>query len=86
MAVSREALFEEVWAEPMLKVAARHGVSSNFLARVCERLNVPHPRRGYWQQLEVGKADHRSPPRFACDFRSPTTHGHKIARPTTSVS
>jgi hypothetical protein len=39
MAVSREALFEEVWAEPMLTVAARYGVSSNFLARVCERLN-----------------------------------------------
>src|SRR5262245_61448701 len=56
MAVSREALFEQVWSEPMLKVAARHGVSSNFLARVCERLNVPHPGRGYWQQLEVGKA------------------------------
>jgi hypothetical protein len=33
MAVSREALFEQVWDEPMLKVAARHGVSSNFLAR-----------------------------------------------------
>ena len=57
VAVSREALFEEVWAEPMLKVAARHGVSSNFLARVCERLKVPHPGRGYWQQLEVGKAE-----------------------------
>jgi hypothetical protein len=47
MAVSREVLFEQVWAEPMTKLAARHGVSSNFLARVCERLNVPHPRRGY---------------------------------------
>ena len=41
----------------MTKVAARYGVSSNFLARICERLNVPHPSRGYWQQLEVGKAD-----------------------------
>ena len=57
MAFSRGALFEEVWAEPMLTVAARYGVSSNFLARVCERLNVPHPGRGYWQQLEVGKAE-----------------------------
>jgi hypothetical protein len=53
----REALFEQVWSEPMTKVAARHGVSSNFLARVCERLNVPRPGRGYWQQLEVGKAE-----------------------------
>ena len=57
MAVSREALFEQVWSEPMTTVAARHGVSSNFLARVCERLNVPHPGRGYWQQREVGKAE-----------------------------
>jgi len=56
MAVSRQALFEEVWAEPMLKVAARYGVSSSFLGRVCERLNVPRPGRGYWAQLEVGKA------------------------------
>jgi len=57
MAVSRETLFEEVWAEPMLRVAARYGVSSSFLGRVCERLNVPRPGRGYWAQLEVGKAD-----------------------------
>jgi hypothetical protein len=57
MAVSRETLFEQVWLEPMTTVAVRHGVSSNFLARVCERLNVPHPGRGYWQQLEVGKAE-----------------------------
>lgn len=56
MAVTRETLYEEVWAEPMTKVAARYGVSSSFLARVCERLNVPRPSRGYWAQLEVGKA------------------------------
>lgn len=47
MAVTRETLYEEVWAEPMTKVAARYGVSSSFLARVCERLNVPRPSRGY---------------------------------------
>ncbi|HPA80588.1 MAG TPA: hypothetical protein PLS95_07210 [Thermoanaerobaculales bacterium] len=37
MGVTREKLYEEVWAEPMTTVAARYGVSSNFLARVCER-------------------------------------------------
>lgn len=56
MAVTRETLYEEVWAEPMTKVAARYGVSSSFLARVCERLNIPRPSRGYWARLEVGKA------------------------------
>jgi hypothetical protein len=27
MAVTREQLYEEVWAEPMTRVAARYGVS-----------------------------------------------------------
>lgn len=56
MTVAREKLFEENWAEPMTKVAARYDVSSSFLARVCERLGVPRPPRGYWEQLRVGKA------------------------------
>lgn len=55
MAVTREELYEEVWAEPMTKVAARYGVSSTYLARVCKHLNVPRPPRGYWAQLVVGK-------------------------------
>lgn len=61
MAVTREKLYEEVWAEPMTKVAPRYGVSSSFLARVCDRLNVPTPQRGYWAQLQVGKAPSRPP-------------------------
>src|SRR5687768_4497411 len=56
MTVNREALYREVWAEPMTKVARRHGVSANFLARVCHTLNVPHPPRGYWAKLKVGTA------------------------------
>ena len=56
MGIAREKLYEEVWAEPMTKVAARYSVSSSFLARVCKRLNVPRPERGYWAQLQVGKA------------------------------
>lgn len=61
MSVTREKLYEEIWAEPATKVAPRYGVSSNFLARVCDRLRVPRPERGYWAQLEVGKALPRPP-------------------------
>ena len=61
MTVARETLYDEVWAEPMTVVAARYDVSANFLARVCHTLNVPHPPRGYWAKLKVGKA----PPRPA---------------------
>jgi hypothetical protein len=61
MPVSREALYEEVWAEPMTKVAARYGMASNLLGRICDRLRVPCPSWGYWAQLKVGKADPRPP-------------------------
>jgi hypothetical protein len=54
MSITREKLYEEVWAEPMTVVAARYQVSGNFLARVCVALNVPHPPRGYWAKLKVG--------------------------------
>lgn len=54
--VSRESLYELVWSEPMLKVAARFEVSSSYMARVCSLLNVPRPERGYWAKLAVGKA------------------------------
>lgn len=54
--LTREMLYALVWSEPMLKVAARYGVSSSYMARVCTRLNVPRPPRGYWAKLEVGKA------------------------------
>jgi len=40
----------------MIKVAARFGVSSSYMARVCTLLNVPRPERGYWAKLAVGKA------------------------------
>lgn len=55
MAVSREQLHAEVWAEPVAEVAKRYGVSGSFLARVCERLNVPRPPRGYWAAVKEGR-------------------------------
>jgi hypothetical protein len=40
----------------MIKVAEKFSVSGSYMARVCSVLNVPRPERGYWVQLEVGKA------------------------------
>ena len=53
--VSREDLYRQVWSEPMLSLAKKYGVSSSYLARVCTRMNVPRPERGYWAKLEHGK-------------------------------
>ncbi|NJD63198.1 MAG: hypothetical protein FIA93_10845 [Deltaproteobacteria bacterium] len=54
--LTREALYELVWSEPMLKVGPRYGVSGSYMARVCILLNVPRPPPGYWNKLAVGKA------------------------------
>lgn len=61
--VSREALYDEVWRHPMLRVAERYGVSSSFMARVCTSMNVPRPPRGHWAKLEHGKSQ---VPRYPC--------------------
>lgn len=54
--VAREELYELVWSIPMTKVAEKFSVSGSYMARVCSGLNVPRPERGYWAQLEAGKA------------------------------
>ena len=59
--VSREALYALVWADPMLRIGKKFGVSSSYLARVCTLMNVPRPQRGYWAKLAVGKAAVRPP-------------------------
>lgn len=59
--VSREELFEQVWARPMTKVAADYGVTSTALKKTCDRHRIPTPDRGYWAKLEHGKPVHKRP-------------------------
>lgn len=44
---------------PMTKVAEKFSVFGSYMARVCSLLRVPHPERGYWAKLEVGKTPAR---------------------------
>lgn len=55
--ISREDLYEQVWATPINHLAEKFGVCGSYLARVCGALNVPRPPLGYWQKKAVGKAD-----------------------------
>lgn len=57
--ISRNDLYEQVWAVPVNQLANEFGVSGSYLARVCEALNVPRPPVGYWQKKAVGKAEPR---------------------------
>lgn len=50
----RDELFEMVWSEPISKVGPKLGVSDVALAKICRKLDVPRPPRGYWARLQHG--------------------------------
>jgi hypothetical protein len=54
MTVQRAQLYREVWAEPMTTVARRYEVSSVYLKRVCDALEIPCPGRGHWAKVAAG--------------------------------
>jgi hypothetical protein len=59
--VTREVLYEQVWARPLRTVAAEYGLSDVGLAKICTRLNVPRPPVGHWVRLQHGKPVERPP-------------------------
>lgn len=53
--VSREELYRQVWDTPMSRLASQYGISGNGLAKICDRLKVPYPPRGYWAKKAAGR-------------------------------
>lgn len=47
-ATTRANLMARVWAAPLTVVAGEVGLSANGLAKLCDRLLIPRPRRRYW--------------------------------------
>jgi len=39
----------------MSRLAEEFGISGNGLAKICDRMDVPYPPRGYWAKKEAGK-------------------------------
>lgn len=58
--VSREQLYELVWSRPVTHVARELGISNVGLAKVCARLGVPRPGRGYWARKAQGQKVRRA--------------------------
>lgn len=59
--LNRETLYELIWSRPMIEVAKQYGLSDVGLAKICRRLNIPVPGRGYWAKKEAGHAPPRPP-------------------------
>jgi len=53
--LSRQELYDLVWAEPMTTVASRYGISDVALKKKCAKAIIPTPDRGYWAKKEAGK-------------------------------
>jgi len=51
----RDVLYEQVWAKPMRELAKEHGISDVALAKICKKLDIPRPGRGYWARKAAGK-------------------------------
>jgi hypothetical protein len=52
---NREELYAEIWKRPLIKVAANYSISAVMLGKVCRKLQIPLPGRGYWAKKEFGK-------------------------------
>lgn len=53
--ITRDDLYKRVWSEPIMKIADEYGLSGRGLAKICSRLEIPVPGRGYWRQKGTGK-------------------------------
>jgi hypothetical protein len=52
---NRVELYKEVWNQPLVKLSRKYGISDVRLGKVCRRLKIPHPGRGYWAKRAVGQ-------------------------------
>jgi hypothetical protein len=68
--LTRLDLYEAAWAEPLSRLAPKCCLTDVGLAKLCRRLNIPVPGRGYWRKLETGK---RVPKRPALPISSRIT-------------
>lgn len=59
--ISRDALYELVWATPVKTLAVQYGLSDVGFAKICKQHQIPLPPRGHWAKLEAGKKVYRQP-------------------------
>ena len=53
--LKKSELFDLIWQKPMSVLAPELGMSANGLAKVCDRLNIPRPPKGYWRSEAVSR-------------------------------
>ena len=57
----REALYKEVWETPIMQLAKKYCMSDVGLAKICQRMQIPLPPRGYWAKHAYGHKVKKAP-------------------------
>lgn len=57
--LSREELFALVWEKPTSDLTKELGLSDVAIGKLCTRLQVPKPPRGYWARVQAGRTPRR---------------------------
>ena len=75
--VSREKLYQEVWQTPIHRLAPHYGLSDVGLKKICKKLHVPTPPRGYWMRIKAGEKI-RCPPLPPLKYGQPSVLSYKF--------
>lgn len=59
--IKRSELYRLVWAQPMMHLAKTYGLSDVGLAKICRKLDIPRPPRGYWAMVQAGQQPAQTP-------------------------
>ena len=51
----RDQLNDEIWSVPILQLAKQYGLSDVGLAKICTKMKIPRPPRGYWVKRSYGQ-------------------------------
>jgi hypothetical protein len=79
--LKREELYKLVWSEPVSKLAQGYGLSDRGLGKICKRLEIPVPGRGYWQMKKKGLKMPVPPLRPTKKSNATGTYIHRTSKP-----
>lgn len=51
----------QVWERPTSEIAVELGISNVAVGKLCQKLQVPKPPRGYWARVGAGQTPRRPP-------------------------
>ena len=65
---TRRELYDLVWSEPMIALAAKIGFSTTTIRNACKELQVPIPQQGYCLKMAIAR---NQSPAFVVSFVRP---------------